>query len=134
MKKQLSFIIAAVMAASCLPVYALTGSNSKTEDEKPEKIRGDMSNDSKLSEDDLSLYTSYVINTPDKNGTNRWYDFNGDWKINVRDVIKLKNVIDGTDFFWTTENIPVMDGSTSATPLEAGFKSRMLGVSYCGRK
>ena len=130
MKKQLSFIIAAVMAASCLPVYALTGSNSKTEDEKPEKIRGDMSNDSKLSEDDLSLYTSYVINTPDKNGTNRWYDFNGDWKINVRDVIKMKNVIDGTDFFWTTENIPVMDGSTSATPLEAGFKSRMLGVSY----
>ena len=124
MKKKLSFILAAVMAASCFPVCALTGSEEK-ESEKAE-IRGDIDDDGKLSEGDLSNYISCIISAPEKIETRQWYDYNGDWKINVRDVIKLKNVLDGTDFFWTEENMPVMDGSTSAIPLEAGFKSRML--------
>ena len=128
MKKKLSFILAAVMAASCFPVCALTGSEEK-ESEKAE-IRGDIDDDGKLSEGDLSNYISCIISAPEKIETRQWYDYNGDWKINVRDVIKLKNVLDGTDFFWTEENMPVMDGSTSAIPLEAGFKSRMLGKNY----
>ncbi|MBQ5989656.1 MAG: substrate-binding domain-containing protein [Oscillospiraceae bacterium] len=128
MKKKLSFILAAVMAASCFPVCALTGSEEK-ESEKAE-IRGDIDDDGELSEADLSNYISCIISKPEKIETRQWYDYNGDWKINVRDVIKLKNVLDGTDFFWTEENMPVMDGSTSAIPLEAGFKSRMLGKNY----
>ncbi|MBQ5989253.1 MAG: substrate-binding domain-containing protein [Oscillospiraceae bacterium] len=57
-------------------------------------------------------------------------DANGDGVINSADFIAVIKDILGESVIWSYQRMPKMDGSTSAIPLEAGFKSKMLGINY----
>ena len=55
-------------------------------------------------------------------------DANDDGVINSADFITVIKDILGESVIWSYQRMPKMDGSTSAIPLEAGFKSKMLGI------
>ena len=61
-------------------------------------------------------------------------DVNGDKTVDGKDITAVKNDIIKASKIWAYKSVPKMDGSTSAIPLEAGFKSKMLSVPYSDAK
>ncbi len=93
-------------------------------------IRGDVNGDETLSVLDLVRYRQYLLGKDVLLSSDYKADVNSDGQKNICDFITLKSALLGNTKIWSPKNMPVMDGSTSAIPLEAGFKSRMLGISY----
>ena len=142
MKKVLPFILAAALITSVPSVCAedaetvgelAESASDETEKPKvnlPDYTKGDANNDGKLSETDFLRYKYHLIGYEGLISKSKQTDLNNDDHIDIHDMIKIRKVLDGCDFFWSLDNIPVMDGSTSAIPLETGFKSRMLDIPY----
>lgn len=97
-------------------------------------IRGDINDDGVLSVFDLMTYKKYLLGGYSFPCTDYMADLNGDKKNDIADCIILKSVLLGDTKIWSGHNMPVMDGSTSAIPLEAGFKAKMLGINYTDAK
>lgn len=97
-------------------------------------VRGDMNNDGKLSIFDLIRYRMYLLGSDIELPSAYQTDINGDGKNNISDFIMLKSALLDDIKIWSPKNMPVMDGSTSAIPLEAGFKAKMLGINYSDAK
>ncbi len=94
-------------------------------------LRGDINNDGTVSAIDLIHLCRYLLETEEKAEFSKYrFDVNADEVIDIADVIRLKLAFMDDVTLWDNTNIPVMDGSTSAIPLETGFKSKMLGISY----
>ena len=94
-------------------------------------VRGDINGDGVINVMDL-LHCIKLFKgsgTSDEDDIYR-KDVNGDGALNSGDLVVLMKHILGVSTIWSYNNIPKMDGSTSAIPLEAGFKSEMLGISY----
>ena len=121
MKKIIKTALAVIITAS----FAVTPVKAEISD-----IKADVNNDKKLNEYDFNSYRKFILGDKTQFKKNVKSDLYYDNKINVLDLVKLRKIIDGTETLWTKDNLPVMDGSTSAIPLEAGFRSRILGISY----
>lgn len=94
-------------------------------------LRGDINNDGVVSAVDLLKFYRYLLGKEDDIVYSEYrFDVKTDGIIDISDVIRLKLSTLGDITLWDNTNIPVMDGSTSAIPLETGFKSKMLGISY----
>ena len=133
MKKALSLLTAAVLAASFTftSVFSVAaGPELSPEPEITFTPKADTNLDGKVSETDFLRYKFYLLGDKTMLDNNPKNDLNYDGNISIHDMLKLRRVLDGADYLWNPDNLPVMDGSTSAIPLEAGFKSRLLGISY----
>lgn len=94
-------------------------------------IRGDINNNNTLDVLDLIRYKRGILDDDlDFEELTYTSDIDGDGELNERDCSKLKNVLLLGEKMWTVHTLPVMDGSTSAIPLEKGIKSNVLGISY----
>lgn len=93
-------------------------------------VCGDVNNDGVLSVFDLSRYKMHLLGSDVKMASDYQSDINRDGKKDIHDFIMLKKALLNDAKIWSVKNMPKMDGSTSAIPLEAGFKSEMLGISY----
>jgi len=97
-------------------------------------IRGDLDFDDELTSSDVKSYYD-ILSGRDESGTDiNISDINGDNIANISDLIRLKAAVLGNAKIWSYKNIPAMDGSTSAIPLEAGIKSELLGIPYFDAK
>ncbi len=133
MKKALSLLTAAVLAASFTFTSVFSVAAGPELSPEPEVIftpKADTNLDGKVSETDFLRYKFYLLGDKTMLDNNPKNDLNYDGNISIHDMLKLRRVLDGADYLWNPDNLPVMDGSTSAIPLEAGFKSRLLGISY----
>ena len=103
----------------------------KTLSEKEQ--RGDINGDGIVNVFDVMRYKNSIVEGRSFDEAER-IDVNGDGAVNGKDIGAVKNDILKQSKLWTYDNVPKMDGSTSAIPLEAGLKSKMLGVSYSDAK
>ena len=103
----------------------------KTLSEKEQ--RGDINGDGIINVFDVMRYKNSIVEGKgfDKSGR---IDVNGDGNVNGKDIGAVKGDILKQSKLWIYKSVPKMDGSTSAIPLEAGLKSKMLGVSYSDAK
>ena len=126
MKKIIPAAIAVMLTASftAVPAEALITDIAK------EVCLADVNNDGSVTESDFSRYQNYLLGDLSLFQKDIRTDAYCDNRINILDLIKVRKILDGAETLWTKETLPVMDGSTSAIPLEAGFKSRALGISY----
>ncbi|MBR3022945.1 MAG: substrate-binding domain-containing protein [Oscillospiraceae bacterium] len=131
MKKALSLLTVLTLAASFTSVHAETAeTKSSAEPAAAFTLRADTNLDGKVTETDFLRYKFYLLGDDTMLENNPKTDLNFDEKISISDMIRLRRVLDGDDVLWNPDNLPVMDGSTSAIPLEAGFKSRVLAIPY----
>ncbi|MBP0978118.1 MAG: substrate-binding domain-containing protein, partial [Oscillospiraceae bacterium] len=131
MKKALSLLTAVALTASFTYVSAETAeTGSSSEPKAAFTLRADTNLDGKVTETDFLRYKFYLLGDDTMLENNPKNDLNYDEKISITDMIRLRRVLDGAGVLWNPDNLPVMDGSTSAIPLEAGFKSRVLAIPY----
>jgi len=140
-----SLIAAATLALECTVNGADIPGGDVTEDEQRQNVistleglgqRGDINGDGIVNVMDMIRYKNSIVEGKDiETGDNRYcLDSNGDSRIDGKDAYAVKKDILGASKLWKYSSMPVMDGSTSAIPLEAGYKSKMLGVSYSDAK
>ncbi len=134
MKKSnlLTVILMASLAANGMGVH--NSCRAESFDIETLGVRGDMNNDGNITVMDLIRYKRYLLGGNITFYSDYTSDLNSDGQKNICDFVMLKNAILGNIKIWSPKNMPVMDGSTSAIPLETGFKSRMLGISYTDAK
>ena len=96
-----------------------------------EEKRGDINGDGVINVFDVMRYKSGILEgqyfVPR-------YDIDRDGSVNGNDITEVKKDILKKSKIWMYKTMPKMDGSTSAIPLEAGFKSKMLGLNYWDAK
>ena len=96
---------------------------------------GDYNGDGVINVFDLMRYKNSFIEEKGFYSTGESaIDVNGDGAVDGVDITAVKNDILKQSKIWAYKSVPKMDGSTSAIPLEAGFKSKMLGVPYSDAK
>ena len=103
--------------------------NTLSEKEQP----GDINGDGIINVFDVMRYKNSIVEGKDFDSAER-IDANSDGVVNGKDITAVKNDILKQSKLWAYQSVPKMDGSTSAIPLEAGLKSKMLGVSYSDAK
>ena len=103
--------------------------NTLSEKEQP----GDINGDGIINVFDVMRYKNSIVEGKDFDSAER-IDANSDGAVNGKDITAVKNDILKQSKLWSYKSVPKMDGSTSAIPLEAGLKSKMLGVSYSDAK
>ncbi|MBP0961202.1 MAG: dockerin type I repeat-containing protein, partial [Oscillospiraceae bacterium] len=103
--------------------------NTLSEKEQP----GDIYGDGIINVFDVMRYKNSIVEGKDFDSAER-IDANSDGAVNGKDITAVKNDILKQSKLWSYKSVPKMDGSTSAIPLEAGLKSKMLGVSYSDAK
>ena len=131
MKKALSLLTAALITASFSSVSAETTQTEPSEEPSVAyTLKADTNLDGKVTETDFLRYKFYLLGDETMVENNSKNDLNADGKISIHDMFRVRRILDGLDVLWNPDNLPVMDGSTSAIPLEAGFKSRLLGIPY----
>ncbi|MBP1591217.1 MAG: substrate-binding domain-containing protein [Oscillospiraceae bacterium] len=96
---------------------------------------GDINGDGVINVFDLMRYKNSLIEEKGFYSTGESaIDVNGDGLVDGVDITAVKSDILKQSKIWAYKSVPKMDGSTSAIPLEAGFKSKMLGVPYSDAK
>ena len=138
--KKYEKIMASLLALSLASGSVLSSSESIRAIYYPSYIgdygrRGDTNKDDKLTLADIQRFHDRLLCVDDDEpGWSRSddyiYDVNSDGQINVLDMMRLKSAVFENKKIWSYKDLPVMDGSTSAIPLEAGLKSRLLGIPY----
>ena len=94
---------------------------------------GDINGDGIINVFDVMRYKNTILEGREFDQAKR-IDANSDGDVNIKDISAVKNDILKQSKLWSYKSVPKMDGSTSAIPLEAGLKSKMLGVSYSDAK
>lgn len=137
--------ITAAVLAFAFSCCSLNAENSvfaeKAEDKTAESVisylsgsgmRGDCNGDGVINVMDLRMYKNCILNVKEFDPESNLYrlDVNADGAVSAADILTVQNEILGRSRIWSYQSVPKMDGSTSAVPLEAGFKSKMLGISY----
>ena len=97
-----------------------------------EKQRGDINGDGVINVFDVMRYKSGILEG--NYFVPRDDDIDRDGSVNGNDITEVKKDILKKSKIWMYKTMPKMDGSTSAIPLEAGFKSKMLGLNYWDAK
>ncbi|MBR6837281.1 MAG: substrate-binding domain-containing protein, partial [Oscillospiraceae bacterium] len=97
-----------------------------------EKQRGDINGDGVINVFDVMRYKSGILEG--NYFVPRYDDIDRDGSVNGNDITEVKKDILKKSKIWMYKTMPKMDGSTSAIPLEAGFKSKMLGLNYWDAK
>jgi len=98
-------------------------------------LRGDINNDGAVTVADILKLYNYLVGKSDGSEYSKYrFDVKTDGKIDISDAIRLKLALVDEIQLWDNTNIPIMDGSSSAIPLEAGLKSSMLGIEYSKAK
>ena len=143
-----SFIMAASLAlnnAEMISAYEYDDSYNRrnTEEEiiaelSKKEQRGDINGDKTINVFDLMRYKNTLMegNEKDFDTVEKSYRFdaNSDDKLDGKDAFSVKKDILRSSKIWSYSSMPAMDGSTSAIPLEAQFKSKMLGINYTDAK
>ena len=97
-----------------------------------EEKRGDINGDGVINVFDVMRYKSGILEG--NYFVPRYDDIDRDGSVNGNDITEVKKDILKKSKIWMYKTMPKMDGSTSAIPLEAGFKSKMLGLNYWDAK
>ena len=129
-KTDIKYLVCAAVIGSVISSGAVKISAEDTD----AVIRGDVNHDDTLDVFDLIRYKNSIFYPDSSIEVDYSTDLNGDNAVDLYDCSKLKKVILRAEKMWSVSDLPVMDGSTSAIPLEAGMKSKLLGIPYASAK
>ncbi len=138
-KAALLALVSVLTCGSTGMVYAADQADSSKQKEElikslsAKEQPGDINGDGIINVFDLMRYKNSIVEGKKFDDAER-LDANSDGAVNGKDITAVKNDILKQSKLWNYKSMPKMDGSTSAIPLEAGLKSKMLGVNYSDAK